>query len=326
MSHIFSYGCSSLALDLYQSPLFCATIVLSLLFPFLGEFVFTSHSLPFFRLDIMAGVELLFGPMLLGVLLSTALYGVMTVQIFIYFQTYKKDASWIRYLILYLLFAETANLVFEIGIIYEPLIVRYGALHAVIVSPKLLPADAISIVMVSTPVQLFTAWRISVITGSIVPTLLISVLSIASFGGGLLVTVFVSIRTEFAQFQSFRGAVVLWLVCSAVCDVFITGMLTYSLYTRKTGLAVDGQINRIIRLTVQTGADAEQRLPNALFNESQSQSLSLNTLRSPMGVLQAQTGTASSATLVAAHPTMASHGSATKYHGRPQPGNVRTLG
>ncbi|KAJ6561257.1 hypothetical protein B0H10DRAFT_1154899 [Mycena sp. CBHHK59/15] len=200
------------------------------------------------------------------------------------------------------------------------------------------PLDAISIVMVSTPVQLFTAWRISVITGSIVPTLLISVLSIASFGGGLLVTVFVSIRTEFAQFQSFRGAVVLWLVCSAVCDVFITGMLTYSLYTRKTGLAVDGQINRIIRLTVQTGAitalaaladvllflafpdttlqfipdfplsklytialvstlnarvrgraeDAEQRLPNALFNESQSQSLSLNTLRSPMGCCRSE--------------------------------------
>jgi len=268
------------------------------------------------------GVELLFGPLLIGVILSTAVYGIMSVQMLLYYQTYKKDAPWIRYFMLYLFFAETANLLFEIGIIYEPLIVRYGTQQALITSPLLLPGDAISIVMVSTPVQLFTAWRISVITGSIVLPLIISVLSVASFGGGLLVTVFVSIRNEFREFQSFSGAVIVWLICSAVCDVLIAVVLTYSLTSRKTGFtAVDGQINRIIRLTVQTGAitavaaladlilflalpattlnfipdfplsklytisllstlnarargrseDVEQRLPNALFNESTTQ-------------------------------------------------------
>ncbi|KAJ6573594.1 hypothetical protein DFH09DRAFT_1152149 [Mycena vulgaris] len=264
------------------------------------------------------GVELLFGPMLIGVILSTAVYGIMISQMLRYYQTYRKDATWIRYFMLYLFFAETANLLFEIGIIYEPLIVRYGAPRAVITSPLLLPADAISIVMVSTPIQLFTAWRISVITGSIALSMLISVLSVASFGGGLLVTVFVSIRNEFQEFQSFSMAVIVWLICSATCDVLIAVVLTYSLWSRKTGFtAVDGQINRVIRLTVQTGAitavaaladlilflsfptttlqfipdfplsklyticllstlnarargrteDAEQRLPNALFEE-----------------------------------------------------------
>ncbi|KAJ7121970.1 hypothetical protein C8R43DRAFT_49358 [Mycena crocata] len=109
--------------------------------------------------------------------------------------------------------------------------------------------------MISTPIQFFTAWRISVITGSIVLPMLISLLSIISFGGGLLVTVFASIRNQFQEFQSFSGAVILWLVSSAVCDVLIAIVLTYSLWSRKTGFtAVDGQINRIIRLTVQTGA------------------------------------------------------------------------
>ncbi|KAF7357993.1 hypothetical protein MVEN_00846300 [Mycena venus] len=276
------------------------------------------------------GVELLFGPLLIGVILSTGVYGVMSVQMLQYYQAYKKDARWIRFFMLYLFFAETANLLFEIGIIYEPLIVRYGTQQALITSPLLLPGDAISIVMVSTPVQLFTAWRISVITGSIVLPLIISVLSIASFGGGLLVTVFVSIRNEFREFQSFSGAVIVWLICSAVCDVLIAGVLTYSLTTRKTGFtAVDGQINRIIRLTVQTGSitavaaladlilflafptatlnfipdfplsklytisllstlnarargrsdDAEQRLPNALFNESTTQKNTVLTMR-----------------------------------------------
>ncbi|KAJ7466880.1 hypothetical protein FB451DRAFT_400447 [Mycena latifolia] len=201
------------------------------------------------------GVELLFGPMLLGVLLSTGVYGVMTSQMLRYYQTYQKDARWIRFLMLYLFFIETANLLIEIGIIYEPLIVRYGTQQALVTSPLLLPGDAISIVLASTPIQLFTAWRISVITGSIILSLLISVFAVVSFGGGLLVTVFVSIRNEFREFQSFSNVVIIWLVSSAVCDVLIAIVLTYSLYSRKTGFtAVDGQINRIIRLTVQTGA------------------------------------------------------------------------
>ncbi|KAF8134684.1 hypothetical protein K438DRAFT_797722 [Mycena galopus ATCC 62051] len=278
----------------------------------------------------MAGteVELLFGPLLIGVILSTLTYGIMSVQMLLYYQAYKKDARWIRYFMLYLFFAETANLLIEIGIIYEPLIVRYGAQRALIISPILIPGDAVSIVAVSTPVQMFTAWRISVITGSVILPFIISVFSVVSFGGGLLVTIFASIRNEFREFQSFSGAVVVWLVSSAVCDVLITVILTYSLATRKTGRAVDDQINRIIRLTVQTGAittvaaladvilflafpattvnfipdfplsklytisllstlnarargrsDAENRMPNALFNESTTQKSTIHTMR-----------------------------------------------
>ncbi|KAJ6456505.1 hypothetical protein C8R45DRAFT_1034710 [Mycena sanguinolenta] len=276
------------------------------------------------------GVELLFGPLLIGVILSTLAYGIMSVQMLSYYQTYKRDARWIRYFMLYLFCAETVNLLIEIGIIYEPLIVRYGAQRAHIISPILLPGDAVSIVASSTPVQLFTAWRISVITGSIVLPLLISLLSVISFGGGMLVTVFVSLRNEFREFTSFSGAIIVWLVSSALCDVLITAVLTYSLTTRKTGFSsVDGQINRIIRLTVQTGAitavaaladvilflafpattlnfipdfplsklytisllstlnarargrsqDAENRLPNALFNETTTQKTTVHAIR-----------------------------------------------
>lgn len=42
-------------------------------------------------------------------------------------------------------------------------------------------------------------------------------------------TIFAAVRNEFREFQSFSGAVILWLVCSAVCDVLIAVVLTYSL-------------------------------------------------------------------------------------------------
>ncbi|KAJ7031068.1 hypothetical protein C8F04DRAFT_1112169 [Mycena alexandri] len=195
------------------------------------------------------GVELLFGPLLIGVLLGTAVYGVMAVQMLRYYQMYKKDAHWIRYFLLYLFIVESVNLAVQIGIVYEPLIVRYGS-HLNFPSSLFITS-----VMASTPIQLFTAWRISVITGSIVIPLLISALAVVSFGGAVLVTIFVTIRNEFQEFQSFSWAVIIWLISSAVVDVLIAAKLTHSLSTRRTGFsAMDGQINRLIRLTVQTGA------------------------------------------------------------------------
>ncbi|KAJ7624568.1 hypothetical protein FB45DRAFT_1060836 [Roridomyces roridus] len=202
-----------------------------------------------------SGVELLFGTMLIGVLLSTALFGVFAVQMLAYFQGFKKDSPWIRYFVLYIFIAEVANLIFEIGIIYEPLIIRYGSPEALVTSPRLLPADAVSIVSVSTPIQFFTAWRISVITGSFILPSLICLLSVVSFDGAVFVTSFTVIRPDFQQFQSFSDVVAVWLFSSAICDILIAVILTYSLWTRKTGSsAVDGQINRIIRLSVQTGS------------------------------------------------------------------------
>nr|GAT50022.1 predicted protein [Mycena chlorophos] len=170
---------------------------------------------------------------------------------FMYYQTYKKDTVWIRYFVLYLFIAESINLLLEFGIVYQPLIVHYGDPQALIVSPL----HAASIVMVSTPIQIFTAWRINVITGKKLFSALIILLALLSFGGGVGVGVFSGVRNEFAEFQSFRGVVSLWLISSAMCDVLIALILTFSLRSRKTGFtAVDGQINRIIRLTVQTGA------------------------------------------------------------------------
>ncbi|KAJ7031069.1 hypothetical protein C8F04DRAFT_1263341 [Mycena alexandri] len=194
-------------------------------------------------------------PTFAGVLLSTAIYGVMAVQMLLYYQTYKTDARWIRY------FArrKTVNLAVEIGVIYEPLILRYGTQNALITSPLFLPGVAISLVAVSTPIQLFTAWRISVITESIVIPLLISVLAVVSFAGAVLVTIFVSIRNEFEKFQSFSWAghhlANFQVQYPAIVDVLIAAKLTHSLTIRRTGFsAMDGQINRLVRLTVQTGA------------------------------------------------------------------------
>ncbi|KAJ7689551.1 hypothetical protein B0H17DRAFT_1331679 [Mycena rosella] len=202
----------------------------------------------------MAGVELIFGPLLIGVVLNMMLYGIMSIQMFTYYQRYPSDSAWIRYLMLYLFLAETANVVVQVGIVYEPLIIQERDV-AIAVSPKLLPGDSILIAIVSAPIQLFQAWRISVITGSFIIPALIALLSFASLAGGLLVSVLVSVTRQFRNFQSFSTEVSFWLGCSAACDIAIAVAMSRALYVRKTGFGVvDGQINRIIRLTIESGS------------------------------------------------------------------------
>ncbi|KAJ7443015.1 hypothetical protein FB451DRAFT_1568810 [Mycena latifolia] len=200
-------------------------------------------------------VELLFGPLLIGVLLNTTLYGVSLVQMLMYYTRYKRDREWFRYLVLYLLIAETANTVFDIGLIYEPLIVRYATPRAVEISPLLLRPDAAVTVAISTPVQLFVAWRVKMLTQSYFFPGLIALLSIISLGGGISVTVMVSLQPDYAGFGHFHPFVITWLSSTAACDVILSGALIYSLYTRKTGTRItDRYADRIIRLTVQTGS------------------------------------------------------------------------
>ncbi|KAJ7617070.1 hypothetical protein FB45DRAFT_1104189 [Roridomyces roridus] len=222
-------------------------------------------------------VTLLFGPLLLGVLLNTLLYGVLLVQSYIYYHRYQRDRPWFRYLVLYLLIMETANWVSDIGLIYEPLILRYGDQHllldsrtaalmrvfvgkpeALITSPVMLRPDAVMTVLISMPIQIFVAWRVRVITNSTILPAIICLLAIVALGGGISVTTMVTLRPNFSQFGEFHPEVITWLAASAACDVFLTGSLVISLWVRKgprnNPISTDSYLNKIIRLTVQTGA------------------------------------------------------------------------
>ncbi|KAJ7032911.1 hypothetical protein C8F04DRAFT_639959 [Mycena alexandri] len=222
-------------------------------------------------------VTLLFGPLLLGVLLNTLFYGVMLVQVLIYYHRYPSDRPWFRYLVLYLLLIETVDWISDIGIIYEPLILRYGTSEALLVSPVMLRADAILTVLVSSPFQCFVAWRIYVVTRSFILPVVITLFAIVSFGGGIATTIVVSLHPKYADFSQFHLEVGTWLVSTTIVDVTLTASLVYSLWTRKArGASTDSYINKIIRLTVQTGSITAAAalldltfflvLPNTSFN------------------------------------------------------------
>ncbi|KAJ7608217.1 hypothetical protein FB45DRAFT_1067588 [Roridomyces roridus] len=202
----------------------------------------------------MPRVDLLYGSMLIGSLLNMVLYGVLLTQIPAAFIGYMKrntpgrDFPWFRYLIGYLATAATANVIIQCGIIYQPLIIQYGEPQSFVFSPLLMPGEAFMISMVAAPIQLFTAWRLKVLTAR-------------AFGSGMALSIMVVLDRQFRDFPKFATVTTVWLSLTASCDVVIAAAMSFTLLTRTREIEIqrinpelNGKINRIIRLTLVTGS------------------------------------------------------------------------
>ncbi|KAJ3721184.1 hypothetical protein C8R42DRAFT_80895 [Lentinula raphanica] len=200
-------------------------------------------------------VELMFGPMLIGVFFNMILYGVLLNQMFFYYQTYKSDTLWIKCLVTYLFIVETANTVFDILIMYQPLITEYGTEKAVKYFPTLFMTEPIVVVLVSMPIQCFFAWRILKITKSYLIPAIIVLLALTSATGGFITGIkLVMILKVFIKKPELHWSALLWFLPSCVADILITVTLVQSLSKRKNGFsATNTMIDKLIRMTVQTG-------------------------------------------------------------------------
>ncbi|KAJ6629789.1 hypothetical protein B0H10DRAFT_1209937 [Mycena sp. CBHHK59/15] len=215
----------------------------------------------------------MFAPLLFGVVLNAMLFGVFVVQVHSYFRLYKKDYPWIRYLIFYLIVMEIVNTICDVGLIYEPLITLHDSPVALVKSPTLLAADPIITVLISTPTQLFMAWRIRLVTKSKWLALVVAVLAFTSLAGGIAATIGVSLVRKFALFSHVEAAITTWLTSTAFADVAVTAflvnflvrstrvyvhvyMLTGAQWMNKTGFKTqtDSVADKIIFMTIQTGA------------------------------------------------------------------------
>ncbi|KAJ7588273.1 hypothetical protein C8J56DRAFT_941257, partial [Mycena floridula] len=200
--------------------------------------------------------EEIYGPILAGVFFSTVLYG-NCIQMFRYHETSsKRDSIWTRGLVLCLFLCVTLKTAFNMVAIYQPLIQQFdidlGQLHPQLPICKL----GRTLGIISTPVQLLMAWRIMVVTETRLWTCIIVPVAMLSLGASMWTTIELSLKPTFSQFAEVRAAPITALVSSAIADLIITGVLVYSLHVRKSGYntSLDTYVNRIICLTIQTGA------------------------------------------------------------------------
>ncbi|TFK37183.1 hypothetical protein BDQ12DRAFT_736344 [Crucibulum laeve] len=195
-----------------------------------------------------------FGPMLIGTYFNAILYGVLVHQVLIYHQTENK-MSLTKCLVLFLLLAETVDTALTISVMYQPLILDNGLPSLLVKIPTFLAAEPLMTVIISTSVQIFVIWRIRVISMSRWLPAVISVFAFASLGGGIWMTISVLSAPTSMTFHEFRLPALIWLMASAAADVVIAISLSVCLLRRRTGFdGTDNVINKIVRLTIQTGS------------------------------------------------------------------------
>ncbi|KAF8189615.1 hypothetical protein K438DRAFT_1971722 [Mycena galopus ATCC 62051] len=172
-------------------------------------------------------VRLTYGPLLIGVFFNMILFGVLITQQLDYLQNSRKDPLWMRILVWVVFLVETANTAFDVTIVYEPLILQYGAIPNKL--PTMFITQPLCVVLVCWPIQLFFIWRIRGITGSVRISSLIFSFSLVSLAGGVWTTSMVPVAGTFSRIPILYRSAEVWLVASAITDISIALTLAISL-------------------------------------------------------------------------------------------------
>ncbi|KAM5537022.1 hypothetical protein V8D89_009351 [Ganoderma adspersum] len=198
-------------------------------------------------------VQLLYGPMLLGVMLNILLYGIMVTQTYLYFSMYKDDRLRLKVFVLVLFALDTLNTALDIATVYVPLINQFGDPEALSRSTWMFASDSAMTATIAVLVQFFFAWRLKVLTSNIWLKLAIHT-DPTVYGIGVGIRRIFAVKPSFGEVRRFRAVGIIWSVTMAFTDVLIAAALVRYLWKHKTGVATtDNMINKIIRLTVQTG-------------------------------------------------------------------------
>ncbi|EKM52282.1 uncharacterized protein PHACADRAFT_260563 [Phanerochaete carnosa HHB-10118-sp] len=195
------------------------------------------------------------GPLLLGYLFNWGLYGVLSVQVYLYHLAFPKDSRVVKALVYSVFLIETTQTVLVTHDAFNAYAKGYGNIVALGSAQLEWLAVPIFSGIVSATVQMYYAYRVSVLSGSRVLGLgicLIALLqgssAVAQGAQAFKIGNFADLATE-----AFASCTV-WLAGSAACDVIIAGCMTFLLLKNDTKMpATHAVVTKLVRLIVETG-------------------------------------------------------------------------
>ncbi|SJL02685.1 uncharacterized protein ARMOST_06019 [Armillaria ostoyae] len=196
--------------------------------------------------------EIAHGPMIIGLYINIILLGIIATQMYMYLNAYRKDRLWMKIFVVVLFVANVANTAFLCKFLYTSLILNFGDDAYLARADWVFATDPALTGIIAGMVQLFFAWRVKVLTNNLWLVAIVAVCALAGTGSAIATSFEVGNTPEFVKFQDFKVVVIIWLAAECVSDILISGILVWQL--RKTGFqSTDELVDRIIRLTVQTG-------------------------------------------------------------------------
>ncbi|KAI9057887.1 hypothetical protein FKP32DRAFT_1597845 [Trametes sanguinea] len=195
------------------------------------------------------------GPQLFGHLFNYALFGVLSTQVYSYHISGWQDRTAIKALIYGLYLAEFLQLALATHDAVEVLGIGWGDRQA-LVSPQWLWLESPVVgSLIAAAVQCFYAWRIYILSKSVIMGGFICVIALMQTSAGIASGIMAHLGNDLVTLQqTIMKPLIVWLGGSAICDIIIAAFMLYFLSRSKKGLPSDTMLSRLIHLTVETGA------------------------------------------------------------------------
>lgn len=198
------------------------------------------------------------GPLIIGYLFAWGLYGVLAVQVYIYFLAFPHDRAASRWLVGVVFLMETAQVIVIANDMFEAFAKGFGNPGAITATHLTGFSAPIVAGCVGFLVQIFYAYRIRVLSNSkIVPVLICSMAVIQCVGAFISgIRGFIAKDVRHLDTMTDRVGHGLFNATSAACDIVIAIAMSYYLPKLNSGVREKTQalVRKIIRLVVGTGS------------------------------------------------------------------------
>ncbi|KAK1231373.1 hypothetical protein PQX77_005515 [Marasmius sp. AFHP31] len=208
----------------------------------------------------MAGeFDLIVGVYLLGILLNTYLFGLVSYQFIVYKNTVFNDPLWIKSFVAVLFFLDLLHSAVEFYGAWEMCVTNYANPAALARVSWTIPFTAATTAVCALLAQAFLGHRVLILTKNKVVVAVIGLLSLVGCIFGIVAGIKSGIIAEIAKFDALQPYVIAWYILilynkPTAADVLITAVLSIVLSRSRTGFRrTDNIINRLIRGAVQTG-------------------------------------------------------------------------
>ncbi|KAJ7656509.1 hypothetical protein DFH06DRAFT_1199773 [Mycena polygramma] len=200
------------------------------------------------------------GPMFFGNMINWMLMGVLAMQTYNYWRKFPDDRVVIKAFVFTVFSLDAAQTALGTHLAWWWSVKTWGNPASFQTAPWSSTTIVFFCVFISGPVQMFYAYRIWALRKSIftrVLTILIVVLATMQCVAGLTASCLVLKNLTQENLLRLHPVFVCWLAGSLTTDILIAGTMTWLLYISKPETNINGTIdviNRLIINTVQTGA------------------------------------------------------------------------
>ncbi|RPD72800.1 hypothetical protein L226DRAFT_147466 [Lentinus tigrinus ALCF2SS1-7] len=197
----------------------------------------------------------LLGPILVGVLLNCFVYGIVFLHWIQYTLGRNRDSRHLKGLVHWCFFLDTVHSGAVLWMLWNYAVDNFANYDFLTTTLWPVSATPLFVALVSTPIQHLFAWRIKQFTHTWWIFGLLSGLSAASLGVGVVAAAEGLRRHDIQSSHRLIPLIDAWLGAGMVCDILLAVLLYSHLWRSKTGFrSTDTVIGRLMRSSVETTA------------------------------------------------------------------------